>query len=342
MRSTHHFIVTTIICAFLSTLNAETDNALLEKIEGHTSNISTNTDTFWTNYLTNYLKVNPAGIPLTPATPGLNAQLFTTLKTQSDLMATSSTNDTQTVINGTLSNFINISNYIDPAGAFYGITPTNILPINPNPKNAGLNVDSLLAKSAIDGLSSDNKGNEQGLDATNFILLLLGAANPTEVKGLADFDQDTTKYQAHLGYIWALNAQQGVALSNLYHVLRQREIIPGLGTLAGLTNANNSPKPDASILEVEESRILKRIGDPNWYSTMEAASPIELQRESLYVLTEIQRLLHLTRKQNERIMVSFSTLIAQGIDLRKALNQQAEAFAGAGGDNIPIPSADDF
>ena len=125
-------------------------------------------------------------------------------------------------------------------------------------------------------------------------------------------------------------------LSNLYHVLRQREIIPGLGEDADLRNEDNTIKRNASILEVEESRILKRVGDPNWYTAMESAAPIQIERESLYILAEIQRLLHLTRKQNERMLVSFSTLIAQGLDLRKALNAQADAMSSAG-ENITIP-----
>lgn len=326
-----------ICCCYLLTIHladivAATDNELLTDIRTNTSQVNIKQNDYWNKFLNQYLKVNTASSPITPATPGVNATLLQRIMQHGDSMSMNATSDTQSVIDQNLIGSNQFKAYTKPSGAFYGITPMG--GDASSPLNASLNVDSILAYDAISGLNSNNKNAERGLPATNFPLLLTQAVRAEPIKRPGEMSED--EYPAYISGVWAENAQISVALSNAYNVLRQREVHKDLGLLAGMKNPDNSPKRDASIMEVEEFLIRKRVGNPDWYTQMENAAPIQIEREQLYVLAEIQRLLHLTRKQNERISMSLSALIAQGVEVRRTVNMMVEATTSMAGDAADI------
>ncbi len=313
----HKSIMKQIISAIfiLLTINnaiGATNNSLLSSIKTNTSNIDANLTSYWSTYLTNYLQVSSTA-PFLPVTPGLNTELFKALDDARYNQKTSAKEDTQAIVDGSLDGSISISDYVSSEGDFYGIAPKT--DEDTASLNDSLNIGSILDKSYISGLDTNDKSTETKISAKNFVVLLSGSTSPPELPQDAT-DQDLSK-------LWALNAQQSVLLSNLYHMLRQRERITGLGTTVGMTTAN------ASIVEAEEHLINKRVGNSLWYTEMEGASPVRIERESLYVLAEIHRLLFLTKQQDERILVTLSTLIAQGIDLRQGLGVVGTAVGDA-------------
>ncbi len=55
---------------------------------------------------------------------------------------------------------------------------------------------------------------------------------------------------------------------------------------------------DASPAEIADFAATRRANDPNWYNTMTAAPPATIERETLYVLVELQRQLLQIQKRS--------------------------------------------
>lgn len=111
-------------------------------------------------------------------------------------------------------------------------------------------------------------------------------------------------------------AAQSVALDNLYNMLSERTVVKGLGTKAGLT------KPDASPLEVQEFIATRRTRDPEWYNNMTKASPTTIQRETLYVLAEMQQQLYQQHLDNQRILATLSISQLQTMQASRYFNRE--------------------
>ena len=133
-----------------------------------------------------------------------------------------------------------------------------------------------------------------------------------------------------------MNAQTSVTLSNLYHILKMREIIPDLGKDAQMTDENGNTINDASPLQVEEYSIKKRVGSSKWYDAMEDASPIMLQREAVYILAEMQRTAYLNDRLDERVLVAVSALVSQGIEMKKALEESSVGLDAGSTPQTPV------
>lgn len=116
-------------------------------------------------------------------------------------------------------------------------------------------------------------------------------------------------------------AGQSAGLSSLYEMYLARMPVTGLGTKAKLQvveagTQNVSSKADASPLEIEAYAATRRLnpylktdvklkdGKPNsvnWKTAMETASPVTLQRETVYLLAEIRAEMFKSRLEAERL-----------------------------------------
>lgn len=309
-------------------------------------------NTSWQDYLEKYLQLNydpTTKTPLTPfipVTPGLDTSFYQTLNDKEQAADVSTTDDVQSLINLLLQNNINLEQLMTTD--FANITPNSAPPpagfFFPDPNvpnnNASINVNTLIGKNFIPGLNSSNKSNESGLGkmAINLIKIISGAANPfpmLQEKG----DKSNEQWAKYLANAWSNNARLSLVLSNFYHMLRLREEVSGFPPIPGIMDpANpNSPKTKFSPLEVEEYAVTKRLHNPQWYTEMEAASPIRLKREAVYLLAEIHRLLHRNYKQDERMLATLSVLVAQGIDMSKAMIQINEEIEKAKAQAANVP-----
>jgi hypothetical protein len=272
--------------------------------------------------LVNYFKFSYSGSTLVPpaATYNLNPIIIKTLNQQQESAENEAKNDTQAIINMSLKQEIDLGALMaqsggpgDLGGDFFNITPNvptqqgglwgNVLNTLPSRDNS-LNVDEILAKDSID-LNATS-----GLPAKNFVRIVSGALIPLPIT------QNDLSEPAFVTNIWSIHAKESIILSNFYQMMRNRQVVPNLGQDLGLATEVGK---DASPMQIEEYLVKRRVGNPDWYTKMEQASPSAVQRETLYVLAEIQRQLHLNAKQDERIIATLSALLAQQLEQAKLL-----------------------
>ena len=122
----------------------------------------------------------------------------------------------------------------------------------------------------------------------------------------------------------SLVAAQSVGASNLYQMMANRIIQPGLGTTVGLVDSQGQPIADASNVQVQNYLATRRSQDKNWYAAMSAASPTTVARETLFVLAEIREQLFTLQKQNERMLATMSVMEMQNTQLSKLNLMQLE------------------
>jgi len=102
-------------------------------------------------------------------------------------------------------------------------------------------------------------------------------------------------------------ATKSIALSNLNHLIQERTPVKDLGKSVGLTNDQGQVITNASPLQVEKHIATHRVHDKQWYKQMATASPTTIQRETLFVLAEIEQQNYQAHLDRERVV---SNLIA--------------------------------
>lgn len=96
---------------------------------------------------------------------------------------------------------------------------------------------------------------------------------------------------------------RSMLVNNLNQLIAERTPMDGLGTAAGLAATQK-----ASPLQVEAYQANHRIEDPNWYTTIQNASPATVQRETLIVLAEIEHQNYQAHLDRERLLAAITTL----------------------------------
>lgn len=197
----------------------------------------------------------------------------------------------------------------------------------PNPADKSLNAQSLIGPVAFQTEQGQSTGIIQAL---SFIRFLSGQANPKGVPDLKKLEElDPLEANRYLVNLRQFAASQSVGLNNLFQMLARRLTVPKLGEEAGMD------KTDASQLEVANFVARRRVNNSNkWYEEMEKAPPITVQRETLYVLAEIQNQLNEMRLLNERVLLTLTAMQLQSIPL-------VETY-GAGEEPLGLPSLPSF
>ena len=196
----------------------------------------------------------------------------------------------------------------------------------------GFNLNSLIATVNL-------SGDKRPKFAKNYIAFASGLVKPHEVipprDMLSDLD-NVTDYKVQLG----INASRTAAsTSTLYYFLAERLPQAGLGKLSGITvddagnisfdSRDSSHIPDAaSPLMVAKYNVEKRAANPNWYKAMESAPPATIQRETLYVLANINKSFFDSQMLMERqiALLAIISLAQNEIHQKDALKSDAAAI----------------
>lgn len=184
--------------------------------------------------------------------------------------------------------------------------------INLNIGNQSLSLESLLAPSAYPKFNPEKPYENPAYNFIQFsgylfqpistISLTRSALSPAKIQEI----QSGPAYKQYRAALRAYAAAQSVGTSNLYQMFAKRIIQPGLGKAAGLPNAN-----DASQLQVEQYLATRRGQSAKWYEDMAKAPPATIQRETLFVLVEMQQQLLALQQQNERLLATISVMQMQ-------------------------------
>ena len=134
-----------------------------------------------------------------------------------------------------------------------------------------------------------------------------------DFKTFQNFQRTNSVYQNYQAGVRSYMAMTSPAISNLNQLMAERTVQTGLGTQVGLTvpSSNGPPKPvaDASPLQVQEFIATRRVSNAQWYKDMAAASPATVQRETLFVLAEVEAQLLQLHADNERMLTTMSALM---------------------------------
>lgn len=116
-------------------------------------------------------------------------------------------------------------------------------------------------------------------------------------------DPNYLSFQADLrSYV----ANQSIAIGNLNHLFAERQ-----------------PQSDGktqlpSTLEADQTMYTRRVHSAPWYHQMESASPATVQRETLFVLAEIENELFQQRLVLERILATNSATLLSNSEINKS------------------------
>jgi len=189
--------------------------------------------------------------------------------------------------------------------------------------NSAFNADTIFGVTSYPATQDGKTPSAQADNIGNLILFLSNITQPLPDPGLST-DPETRKnelsnsqVQAYLMQVRTLAALRSMALSNFNFLAQERAVVPKLGSDAGMIVIPKSPdecskKPtpvaDASQLQLDKYMLDRRLNNPCWYANMNAASPAALQRETLFVLVELQRQLFETQMLHERVLATLSTM----------------------------------
>lgn len=175
-------------------------------------------------------------------------------------------------------------------------------------KASNFSLDSLLGPISY----KSSKEKDEAKNAKNFILwvsnladpvpaLDYGSINPTQAQNLPDVAKYLVMQRTYV-------AEQSVGLSNLYHFYAERMPEKGLGNKAGI---NVGPDTSQSPLEVEKYLATRQVTDPQWFTSMQNASPAAVSRATLFMLAELPPMLYQIHLDLERLTTTMSVLEMQ-------------------------------
>ncbi|HYF98402.1 MAG TPA: hypothetical protein VD770_05405 [Coxiellaceae bacterium] len=145
-----------------------------------------------------------------------------------------------------------------------------------------------------------------------------------------NFQRNNAVYQTYQAGVRSYMAGMSIALSNFNQLMAERTVQSGLGTTVGLTMPSENggaPQPvaDASPLQVQQFIATQRVNNAQWYKDMAAASPATVERETLFVLAEIEAQMQQLHTDNERLLATMSAVALASILTQKAQLQVQES-----------------
>lgn len=190
---------------------------------------------------------------------------------------------------------------------------------------------SLTASNLFDP-ESYAKSSDEGLAANNFIQFLSHNTDQLDQVDYSSLDgkpdkmqqlQEDPDYQSYKIDIRAILADRSVGLSNLQYLVNERTVQSGLGAKAGMPSAYK----DASPLQVAQFLADRRIDNPRWVAQMNSASLTTLERQSLFTAAEIRAQLYQNHLDQERILMTLSTMsLQQNQNQKTALITQVQSI----------------
>jgi hypothetical protein len=296
---------------------------------------------------------NTASSAFSAATLSANNQLSTQMDTNTQTASATTASQYQQVLTF-FPNTTNFSTYAQLPGTDITI-PCQPNALNCNaPTNAQFNADTLLSTTGYVAKAQQTGQTDQTTISTliNFLANLnQSLPNPgftaTDTPAARSALLQRGDVQSYILAIRNIGALQSMALSNFNMLAQERLIVPNLGTNAGMTTlppAGSSTPPsaikDASQLQLDKFLIDRRVNNAAWYTAMNTASPTALQRETVFILAEMQRQLYELRMLNERMLATLSTMQMTMLQLGTSqLTVQAQNIEQATATNAATTSA---
>lgn len=224
-----------------------------------------------------------------------NALLMTNATRLSELAAIAGKDFLNSDQQGPMSNILNFNTLLSPSGYVIptkAYMPTGITASAPEPTKTP-------ASLYIQYLS-------QGSSLPKNLLDLQGASQ-SKLQSL----RNNPNFMQYVVGIRSYVANQSLGMSNLYAIYNRHKPDPDLGGKIGLHNQS------LSIADAEDYLAKRRIADKQWFKNMEAASPVTVLREILYVLAEIRYEMHQSRNDSERMLATLTALELQSLTQRQ-------------------------
>jgi len=173
------------------------------------------------------------------------------------------------------------------------------------------------AKYYVTYLSKDYTPLTTGVDFSKFVSAMHNSKPDRQYTLLRNLMTNPTFQKYELALRSAV-ASQTVATNNLNYLMAERTPVKGLGTKAGMSTA------DASPLQVEKYQATRRVNSKQWYQQMQAATPATVQRETLFVLAELEKQNYQAHLDRERILATLTAQAASSGSGATALQAQAQ------------------
>lgn len=183
------------------------------------------------------------------------------------------------------------------AGADIGddsdMVPTTLMPSKELQSQVGhFNIGSLLSTTTIKPKSDEEKNAQILLQFVSGLNNAVSGLPKTIVtRGLGPVNDFQNQFGTYL-------AQQSVGLNVLYGLLNERLVKKGLGSQLG------GPQQDMSPLALDQYMATRRlnVNDPNgWLSQLSNATPAQVAKEQLMLMSEMRYEMYLTRRSLEQM-----------------------------------------
>lgn len=175
-------------------------------------------------------------------------------------------------------------------------------------KLSQFNIGKLLSTTSIAPRSQDNKN---ALILMQFVSGLANALGPIPVQQVNIGRGPISKYQQQYGIYLA---QQSVGVNTLFSLINERLVQKGLGSQLG------GPQADMSPLALDQYMATRRlnVNDPNgWLAQLSNATPAQVLKEQLMLMSEMRYEMYLERRALENIQTLLAVQELQGNDLQK-------------------------
>lgn len=164
------------------------------------------------------------------------------------------------------------------------------------------------------------KSKEQLETAANLVQFISASGNLPLLLGDNFQDVDNASVNNYRTALGTFAATQSIATNTLNEMIAQRTPVPGLGSFIGSGGS-------ASPLELQQAVATLPLSS-SWTSKMATAAPVDVQRETLFLISHLNYQIYQMNRNIERMNVTNAGLLLQlqnGIDEKKleALRQRA-------------------
>jgi hypothetical protein len=254
-----------------------------------------------------------SGAYMAPITALANTQLVTTTKGTLLTSIILSSLNLQNALPSGDEGTLNSATYATMLGS--DIQPPGSLPQD----DYTFNADNILGGSGYED-------KDKGASIRALVVFLSGSTSPA---GLTFSKDDKTRKQQLAGsdvqsYLLRSRtaaAGQSVSFSNLNYLARERAIVKDLGKQAGMTTLPTDGAKqdinDASQLQLEQFLVDRRVGNASWYTSVNTASAITVQRETLFVLAEIEKQMFQQKILMERMLAAQAVTQEQTAEINR-------------------------
>lgn len=138
-------------------------------------------------------------------------------------------------------------------------------------------------------------------------------------KAMAYLQSHSKNYQAYQAETRSTIATQSIAMSNFNYLIAERTPSKDLTTANTGVPSNADENGMLSPLQVQQYVAQHDVNDPNWYKQIASASPANINRQILVVLSQIKSQMFQKHLDDERLIATMSTMGLQSNQMSQIL-----------------------